>query len=303
MKLLFFLLLYIFRSICTLINIKQTILQNNKLSKIPEIFPETLSDENNDGYSNQNDFINSSQLNQTSTPTYLTYLDLLGIFILADLNKDGLISKQEWKTFYRDSVKEFYNNCDKNNDYLLNKQELKDCLKDQTEPIKDLIDYDKLLSYTTFDGKNNQLNFIEYLKLDNFIDGWSTCANKSVQINLNQFNCSINISHFEVELEPTQLDGLFLTGFKLSRESLKQNNKGENLNFNNFFNLNIKFHRYLKMQKFLNKFVINPKEFLNKNLISYGFEVDFPGFFLMKEYSVFSSLSLVLFLFIDLKIY
>jgi len=48
---------------------------------------------------------------------------------LADKNNDGLISKNEYDSFYSVFIDPYIKNCDKNTDLVLDKKELEDCLK------------------------------------------------------------------------------------------------------------------------------------------------------------------------------
>ena len=48
---------------------------------------------------------------------------------MADKNNDGLVSYNEWNTFYEIFVEPFVKECDKNLDLFLDKKELEGCFK------------------------------------------------------------------------------------------------------------------------------------------------------------------------------
>ena len=248
------------------------------------MFPLRLPDANGDGYSDESDFLDNVSNNQTLNSTFLNHSDLIGIYLLIDINKDGLISKREWIKFYKFFVKRFYLTCDKNGDFLLNEAEAKDCFLNETNKTGNLLNFTKLMGLTKYDGNVKQWTFLEFLKTKFIIDAWMNCSKNQSEINPIQFNNTLNISQSEIEIEgATQTESLYLTAQKLSRISLKEKPGNETMNFNVFFNLNLKFHRFLKVQRYLNKLMLNQREFLDQNYNSYGFAVDFPGYFLMKE--------------------
>lgn len=286
MKLVFFSFSLLISCFCLRLNYRKKALAFENIHNLAEIFPEILKDENQDGFSDKYDFINIISANQSSTPPYLNKIDIIGIFLQVDINKDGLISKREWKQFYKNFVLEFFEKCDQNKDYLLNQNELKECLNEESNQLlkKGIFDFHKLIKFMMFEGKIDQINFLEYLKAKNFMKSWIYCSKNSSHINSKQFLCSINISHMELDVEKSQIASLFLTGRKLSRQSLKKELPNETLNFYIFFNLNMKFHCFSKNQKFMGKLSLNKKEFFDTTFRSYEFPIDFQGFFLMKEY-------------------
>lgn len=112
--------------------------------------PLLLPDLNNDGFSDTKDFfsiINSSSsfsnsfssfsLDEKSyfTSNLMTKSDLLEIFLLADTDSDGLISRTEWSIFYK-TFFQLFTICDKNQNAKLNINEIS-CLMEKGKRKKD----------------------------------------------------------------------------------------------------------------------------------------------------------------------
>lgn len=250
------------------------------LSRLPA-FLETLEDANNDGFADYFDFFSQKRENFARNSLKLKENELIAVFSRADRNKDGLLSKSEWKRFYQAEFLEFFVKCDENRDFLIQISEFRRCFLERS--LNSSKNFETFFELSAkFEEK---LTFLQALRLRDAAVSWKICTNATFSaIKLQEFLCMFKLCFKELQvLEHKLEETLFFLAKRLTKRSLQGKSQGESLEFASFWNLCEKFAEFSRLQRFLNANLLEKSKFRDISEESYGFSADFAEFFVMKE--------------------
>lgn len=249
-------------------------------AELPAFF-ETLEDANQDGFTDFFDFSSQKREIFARNSLKLKENELIYVFCYADADKDGLLSKTEWKRFYKTQIADFLLKCDETRDFLLDFNEFRRCFLEKSLNFSGNIQV-----FERFFAKNSKkITFLQALRLRDAAIAWKNCTkNAFSSINSRAFACMLPFSLKGLTiLDEKHREMLFFVAKRLTKRSLQRETQGETLEFVTFWNLLEKFVEFSRFQRFLNGDFLEKSRFRDFSGETYGFPVDFAEFFVIKE--------------------
>ena len=219
----------------------------------------------------------------------LTDLQKQEFFLLMDHNKDGIIDKREYESFYSIFIKPFEEKCQTEEGiYTLSPDDFKKCIKntENLEFLDGLLEDDEKVAdflYVFISTNENSLNLFHYIMMRRYAFAYKSCVKnktniENLQMSRSEFTCSLVyvISNKE-DLSLIQANYLFSIGTRFS--SSKEFNSNETISFLNFMLVCHLFNKFEFLQNNNDKNMLHENHFIEEHNSS----------LIHKLYSFFSS--------------
>jgi len=167
----------------------------------------------------------------------LNKYEIAEVFDLADINKTGSLSKEEWRNFYSIFVDDFQGVCNEDGDWYLTPTELAKCMYTahwvryfapmgawdiSTKAFgpnegeeKSTKNFAEDIVYSADKGGDGRLNFLEYLYLRKASVAWYKCVQERL-VTRTDVRCALIIAGNGRVMDSGEADFIYRTGLELS---------------------------------------------------------------------------------------